>query len=241
MAKHLYIVLGFFLMSMLLDAQRYYDSLQNALNHSKEDTNRVRILYLLGTYHEATNEDSNYYYIQKAGELADKLDFPKGKFLAQTELFFSVNQRANYVRALSIALDNLPNAEKIRDGSDRLYYTALGYSIVRLVKDIMGDDTTGHAERNMLINKLRASSGKLDGDSYGLYLGKANQFHRRRQEDSAQLYMGKALDSAKKAPTISRYSALCAALYAQYWLELGNYNMARTYFQEGTALADYYN
>jgi hypothetical protein len=55
-----------------LMADRYLDSLRQALNQSREDTNPVRILYLLGTYHEAANEDSNYYYIQK------KMPRPKG-------------------------------------------------------------------------------------------------------------------------------------------------------------------
>src|SRR5262245_19935919 len=135
-------------------AQQYYDSLYRALNTSADDTSKVNILYLLATYFESTNPDSNYHYYQRTRALAEKLSYPKGKFLAEVALFFSVNLHGNYVRALGIALNNISNAEAITERQNRYYYMAYAYQCVGIVKGEM-QDTIGLAESEEMINNYK--------------------------------------------------------------------------------------
>src|SRR6516225_2522624 len=205
MKKILIIWLTLGSISSTVSAQRYYDSLWHALKYSAEDTSRVKVFYLLSTYFESTNPDSNYYYYQRTKELSEELKYPKGKFLAGVALFFSVILHANYVRALGIALSNLSNAEAIKEKQDRLYYSAYANQCIGLVKNEMRD-TIGKAARDHLINDLRRASGKMDADIlYGQYLGLAAKAHSRRKEDSAFEYFKSALAFAKAAPTVARF------------------------------------
>ena len=237
MKKFLIIIFTFHAFVKEADAQRYYDSLHELLSLARNDTSKVIALHLLAGYFESTRPDSNDYYIQKTSELAEKSDFPKGKILVQSALFFSAIMRANYALALQYAL----NAQQIADSmtADRLYYLAWAHGKIGIAKGLIGDAKGGILE-SRLSDSLRQQSGRIDGEFYGFYLTKITNVLAGGKKDSAEIYFQRALDLVRTS-SIARFTPLAAAYYGDELRKRGDFKKARTSYELGLAAADYYN
>src|SRR5271154_4141223 len=99
MKKLLSLVFSLFFIASGTYAQPYYDSLLQKLKNEKDDTAKVLTLCALAQYHAYTNSDSNLFYVNKATELSEKINYPYGKLQASIELFFDANFKANYTKA----------------------------------------------------------------------------------------------------------------------------------------------
>jgi signal transduction histidine kinase len=224
------------LIVLQVSAQHYYDGLHQQLKIEKDDTSKVLTLCDLAHYHAYTQSDSSQFYIDKAVELSEKINYPYGKLQALAAEFFAANFKSNYNKVLEIALNNLKVASELKD--DRLYQMALAHLNLYLVNREMGDN------KNAALNEseafvLQKESGRLDGEFWSAYSSKTIEYIS--QPDSA-LYFGHiGYELAKVAPRSKRYLCLAAAYLGNAYRAAGKYDTARKYFQEALQQCIAYN
>jgi signal transduction histidine kinase len=193
---------------------------------------------LLATYYESANPDSNYYFVQKTEALSEKLNYTRGKFIAQSSLFFTVISTANYPRCIQIALNLIKIAESMN--ADRTYYLAAAHNSLALAEQLMGDMVASAAER-AIGTSYESQSGKPDGDFYGKFLERGRAAGEKGKKDSAEYYYIHACEMVKHATHLAHFSALASAIFADYLTRSSNYALARVYYQQGITQAIYYN
>jgi len=208
-------------------AQPYFDSLQRQLRVEKNDTARVQLLCDLAQYHEYIQSDSNPYYVNKAIELSGKIGYPTGKFLALRSVFFAENLRANYPKALQIALSNVAVAKELM--KDSLYFSSFAHQDIALVSREMGDSVK-NAEENAVAFRLFEASGRIDGDCWPIYARISSSF-LGSHPDSAIFYALKAHELAIHSLKRRTYMGLSTAGLANTYQVLGNYSSARHFYQ----------
>ncbi|HEY4874187.1 MAG TPA: ATP-binding protein [Puia sp.] len=217
-------------------AQPYYDSLHQQLKNEKDDTSKVLTLCDLAHYHGYTQSDSSQFYVNKAIQLSEKINYPYGKLHAGVAEFFAANFKSNYTKALEIALNNLKFASELKD--DRLYQMALMHLNLYLVNREMGDAKTAAINEHEAF-VLQEQSGKIDGEFWSAYSSKTLIY--TAQPDSA-LYFGRTgYELIKIAPRSKRYLCLAAAYLGNAYRAAGKYDTARKYLQEALQQSIAYN
>jgi len=218
-------------------AQPYYQQLQDQLRYAKDDTSRVNALIAFANYHEYIRPDSNIYYVRKAVDLSDKIDYQRGKLFANVSMFFAANLRANYARSLEIAQNNLRIAGEFR--KDPLYYMALIHQNLCLVSLEMGDrrNALEHVRQAFL---LQRRSGVFNADFWGNFWIRGANF-MTDHPDSALFFTYKAYELAKQPNFTSRYEALATAGLANMVQKQKNYSLARQYYGEALDQCDEYS
>ncbi len=207
-------------------AQPYFDSLQLKLLTVKNDTARAHLLCDLAQYHEYIQSDSNIYYVNKAIEVSEKINYPITKFLALRSMFFAENLKANYPKALEIALNNLSVAKELE--KDSLYYMSFAHQDISLVNREMGDSVKAAGE-NVVAYRMIEASGRFDGDCWTVYARKSASF-LSSHPDSAIFYAHKAHELAADAVNRRSYMSLPTATLANTYQTLGDYKSARYYY-----------
>jgi signal transduction histidine kinase len=221
-------------------AQRYYDSLQHSLSIAKEDTNKVRLYYLMAGWFESTNSDSNHYYAQNSIKLSEKLDYRPGIFFAGISQFYEANFKADYTRTLAIALHNLELAETLKDDNQRKYAITFAQILIGVVRGLI-KDTSGRVAREEQISRLTKEMGQLDGDFWVRYLTVANRLLQQHKLDSAYYFIELANYRARHATHQPEMASLCAAYSGNSLLTIQDFEGTRKYYREGIELANYYN
>jgi signal transduction histidine kinase len=222
------------LLGNIVSAQKYIDSLRRELNYSKEDTNRVILLCLLAGYHEYYQQDSNQYYVNQANQLADKLNFPKGRLYAGVTEFFKQIVNANYVEALKLAQRNLEMAKALP--YDRPYHEGQMHQNLGLVNRLMLDTVMAVMEWEEAL-RSQQESGRLDGDFWGVYSNMATRFGSNK--DSVIHYASLAYQTAKKAIFRREFACLATAQLATLYMGFKMYPEARIYYDEALTQALY--
>ena len=217
--------------------QRYLDSLHEALRTASTDTGRALTLCLIAQYHEFVGKDSNAYYVQRADDLSQKINFPLGRFLAHRSLFYAAIFRSDYPKALQIAYDNL----KYGEGMDRhrLYYMALTQHSIFLANRLMGDTIQWNLHAR-LYDSLWTASGYEDSDIGFGYNDRSNAF--LKTDPQKYIMMRKrAFELARNSQHGRAYIGLIAAAMAEGYLNIHQDSLARLYYQEGIKYSEYYN
>ena len=207
---------------------------------AKEDTNKVTLFYLLATWFESTNHDSNYYYSKQALKLSEKLDYPNGRLFAGVADFFAANAEADYTRCLQIALHCLEIAESNKDPYQKIYGEAFAHGLIGIVKTNM-HDTLGKAAREKTLFTLYQSMHPLDGDFAGYYSMIGFQFLHQQRVDSAKKYFELSIFNMKRAKHQARFSSLHETGFALILSGFGDYDGARKYFTDALRSTEYYN
>jgi len=218
-------------------AQPYFDSLLHELHHAKDDTNKVTVLCALAQYHEYIQPDSNLYYINKAIELSEKINYPYGKLLALVQMFFGANLRADYTKALEIAQNNLNVASELK--KDRLYNMAMMHLEISLVSNEMGDQKKQISE-TLYAFELQKKSGQLDGDFWGAF-STLSGVYLFSHPDSALYYARKGYELSHLPSHQKPYMCLATAFLANTFQAMGNYDSASRYYQEALQQSIAYN
>jgi signal transduction histidine kinase len=218
--------------------QAYIDSLQNALHNTTNDSSRVILLTEIATYFEYTGQDSNEYYVSQARTLARKIDFRKGIFLANRSLFFAINLKANYPRALELALQNLKFSDSLTNL--KLYYQAFAHQDMALVKREMRD-SAGYAMETRLSYELQTKSAFEDNDAWSFYSNKGMDALRRGKSDSGIALLLQSYDMAQQKTTRWGYVGLSTARLADGYKSIHQDSLARLYYQIGLNQCDHYN
>jgi signal transduction histidine kinase len=192
----------------------------------------------IAVYYEYTGQDSNTYFVNKALELARKIDFRKGIFLANRSLFFANNLKANYPKALELAFQNL----KFTDSLNHLrsYYQAFAHQDLALVKGEMGDSAGNRAETQVSY-EFAKKSGFEDNDSWTFYSNKGLAALRRGQADSGIALLKKSYMMATHKTTRQGYMGLSTARLADAYRLIHKDSLARLYYQVGIIQCDHFN
>src|SRR5580698_3436470 len=236
MNKLLSLIFPLVLFTSQTRAQPYYDSLLQQLKTEKDDTAKVLTLCDLAQYHAYTQSDSNLFYVNKATELAEKINYPYGKLQASIELFFDANFKSNYTRALEIALKNLKIASELKN--DRLYQMALIHLNLGVVNREMGDTKNNEINQNEAFN-LQQQSGKINGDFWAFYSWKTVTYIS--QPDSAIYFGHLGYEMSKTSPHQYVYICLAAAYLGNAYRAAGKYDTARKYLQDALQYCMAYN
>jgi hypothetical protein len=103
----------------ILSAQdRTVDSLQKKLLHARTDTARVDILNSLSDYYTNRRHDSALFYITQTIELAERIKYLKGIFVAYGRISYVLGNAGFYPQAYEYDLKRLKIAEQLK--KDRL-------------------------------------------------------------------------------------------------------------------------
>ncbi len=236
MLKRFFLYLSFLLSVNWSFAQKFIDSLRNELAIAKEDTNKAFIYGLIATFHQFYQSDSNAYYAEKTKALSRKLNFTFGLYVAGTSEFYTAILRADYPKAMRIALDNVKIASSMP--YDNNYYMATAHLGLALVNRLMRDSVNSYKETEDAF-RLQRASGKIDGNFWG-GLNNLALFFKNRNRDSALYYMHRACEMVKTGSIVRVFSSLATATLATYYQFYRNYPEARYYYQEALSQADYY-
>ena len=99
------------------------DSLKLLLNKEKTDTGKVNLLIDVGGrfgFGQAKN-DSPFWYLQQALELAQKIKYTKGEIEARSRITGFLSTTGNYPAALKMSLYNLKMAKQFQE-NDILFF-----------------------------------------------------------------------------------------------------------------------
>ena len=98
------LLLFFSLLNSTISAQTYLDSLQSNLSHAKSEKEKIDAINALAEDYRLVQYDSCIRYATKALDLAEKSDYEFGKYQAYLNIFWALNTRGNYVKALEALL-----------------------------------------------------------------------------------------------------------------------------------------
>ncbi len=227
MKRSLLVCLIFLASIISADAQSYFDSLQGGLLYAKEDTNKVLLLCGLAEYHQYIQTDSNTYYANKAIELSQKIHYDYGRYLATESVLFKEIFRANYSKAMEIALDNLQIAESLK--TDRLYVMALAHLNISKVSLLM-EDPKRSSEEFALALAFQKKSGKMDGEWWPAFSFKRAAI-LKSQPDSALIYALKSFELAKQSVSQKSTVCLATAILGDTYQECKKFSLARYYYE----------
>jgi signal transduction histidine kinase len=221
-----------------VSGQSYIDSLHWALRNAKDDSSRAIQISEIAVYCEYTGQDSNEYYVNKALELSRKIDFRKGIFLANRSLFFATNLKANYPKALELALQNLKFSDSLN--YLKLYYQSFARQDVALVKREMGDSAAASTE-TQLSNDLQRKSAYEDNDSWTFYVNKGTAALNRGQANTGIALLLKGYEMAQLRMTRQGYMGLATARLADGYRSIHQDSLARIYYQVGINQCNHFN
>ena len=111
--KKIYIICSLLLLLVKVNAQdNTIDSLTQLLSVAKEDTNKVQILFYLGSTYQWNKPDSALWYGLRARELSRQINYIDGELMITSVLSEALCTKGNYSKALEIDLEALQLAEK---------------------------------------------------------------------------------------------------------------------------------
>lgn len=219
-----------------VSAQKYIDSIRRELNIAKDDSSKVNALVQLAGYHEFYEQDSNAYYVHEAIQLSEKIGYKRGILLARISEFFVHVLKADYLKALEIAQQNLQLAEALP--YDRERDMAHVHNNLALVKRLM-NDTLGATRESIIYDSLKTVWGHYDGDLWGGFKGIMKD--RLGERDSAIYYSIKATIEVKTGPFRKIYSPLATASLADLYKKYGKLADARVKYDEALVQCDYFD
>ena len=111
MKTSLIVLFSFFLSISYAQERQIIDSLKQELNIAKQDTSRVQLMVLISYDYRFLNMDSSMYYGQQALELANNIDYLKGKVQALNRMAFCNRVTGNLPKALELSFKVLQLAE----------------------------------------------------------------------------------------------------------------------------------
>jgi signal transduction histidine kinase len=93
------------------------DSLLTRLEHAQDDTLKVMTLLHVADYYEANNQDSSIYYLEKARDLSDSLNFPMGMYHYHEQSAIVYFTKGDYTRAMDQSNNGLLLARQLNDSA----------------------------------------------------------------------------------------------------------------------------
>ena len=184
------------------------DSLLTALSLSKEDTNRVNTLLLLGEQFERTISDSAIFYFRKAGAVSKKINYPLGTLKYIANISEELDRQSKHEEALALNLQSIELAKKVKLPK-RLAaaYSNTGVSYYYLADYKTCTDYFMKAVSILEQQQLTTRSDKKD--LAGLYANLTGILTELKQDDKAYSY---GLKSIAMSRELKDSATLCRSL-----------------------------
>jgi len=220
--------------------QKQKDSLFSALRNSKEDTNRVNIFYLLAIDNVRMRGDSFLMYIDRALELAEKLNILKKESFLRNLLGNYYWNVANYTGALNQYMQVVKISEQIKYD----VYVSVAYANIGNTYFSMGNLRKAY-EYSKQSMELSNRMGDSSRNSFCLTtIGEV--YSKRNMPDSALYFAIKGLQESKKIKNDFRIARSMQALgdiysskqdiqQALYWYRAGITHAEKGLFGLGTS------
>lgn len=225
-----YLFLCTFLMSFYTVAQQnQIDSLQYILTtHTQEDTTKVRILVNLANAYQPSRPDTTIVLSELAYQLAEKLNYTRGKALALHRKGNAVWMQGKFPAAIDYALQSLRLFEQIKD----LKGEADCYNLIANTHNMEKD-----YKKAMEYYKKSVEIFEKLGDKYGLGRAYANigrTLYGQEKYKEALDYLEKAQKTLEEIHEKNVYAAIINTM-GDVYQQLGNNEKALdSYFKSLT-------
>ena len=171
------------------------DSLKQELTFAKQDTSRVQLMVSISYNYRFLNLDSSNYYGLQALEMANKIDYLKGKVQATNRMSFFYRYTGNLPKALELSFKVLQLAENHPLEDE----TAIALSTIGNVYNELED----FSKALSYYKKVKLIKEKANQTADILYcyvfMNIGTQFEEINQLDSAWYYFQKSLQVFEKS------------------------------------------
>src|SRR5450432_274389 len=212
--------------------ENFADSILKRIASTGEDSTRVKLFNDLGMIYSLIRQDSSIFYTSRAIELAEKIDFQPGRYFGYVNLAFVLNTSGNYGKGLEMAIKSLKIAEKLPDF--RLIRMARSYDMMGLINRRMNNDSIAISQCNRAIQLLDEAGLGLGNEkmNFSPYLDLSLCFLKKKNLDSAFYYAKKCYDITTYYIGRDRVEiSVSASTVANVYEQMGNFPLARTYYQ----------
>jgi two-component system, NtrC family, sensor kinase len=220
--------------------ENFADSILRQIQHTTNDTSKVDLLNSLGDCYIFIRQDSSVFYLAKAIELAEKINYPYGRYSGYIRMAFVLNTAGNYAKALDLVLKSLKIAEILK--TDRLESMAESYSIMGRINFRNNFDTLALLQSRQSILLYKEAGPGIGKFNWAPYVLIALVYLKWNDLDSALLYARKGYDtslrfSARGQSQVSVAASTVATVYGKK----GKIQLARDYYLRGIETDKKYN
>jgi two-component system, NtrC family, sensor kinase len=220
--------------------ENFADSILRQIQHTTNDTSKVDLLNSLGDCYIFIRQDSSIFYLGKAIELAEKINYPFGSYSGYIRMAFVLNTAGNYGMALDLVLKSLKIAEKLK--TKRLESMAESYNIMGRINSRINLDTLALLESRQSIQLYKESGSGIGKFNWAPYTVIALIYLKWNDWDSALFYAKKGYDtslhfSARGQSQVSAAASTLATIYGK----MGRFQLARDYYLRGIETDKKYN
>jgi two-component system NtrC family sensor kinase len=222
-----------------VNAQQYYlDSLYGELNRARSDTSRVLILKDIAEEYLYIRQDSCLLYARRIIDLAEKINYPYGKYLGFNLISFSMNTSSNYPVALEMAVKQLKIAEGLT--SRRASSMGRAQHNIGIINRRMGNDSVAliHIRASVQLYEQCLKTG--ESFEFGTWFNIGMIKFKLKELDSALFYFNKefAVLAQMKRPL---FISVVASAIAGVFEEKKDFAKAREYYIMGMQNDEKYN
>ncbi len=200
------------------------DSLSKLLETEKIDTNKVRLMWQLGSAISFYNPDSALNIVQKALYLSRSINYQEGESRSLGVLSNALIRIGNYPRALELNIEKLKLEEK-RNNPRNLASVLMNIGVVYAMQEEFEKALEYYNKSDSVVKKFAVE--KID---YNIALNKGDAFDRQNKSDSSFRYFLNSLMLARERNEPDLIGAAMTGLGHSY-RKLGKYEDARINYQ----------
>lgn len=201
------------------------DSLKQELAIARHDTSQVQILVKLGANYREAKLDTSILYAQQALDVAQRINYPKGKAMALNSLGFTYRLLGNIPKSLALQLKGLQIAE-----DNHLKYETV--QCLRGIGVVYDAELNDHAKAIAYLQRAKQIHETLQNDAndeWQVYLNLGITYKNNNQLDSALFYFQKTRNVLPKSQPVL-FSFLRS--FGDLQFRLGNHQKALEYLHE---------
>ncbi len=222
--------------------ENYVDSLLVQIQHSSDDTGKVKLLNSLGDYYTFIRQDSSVLYFGQSIELADRINYPTGSYSGYAKMAFVLNTASNYSKSLEMALRSLRIAENFK--ANREESMARSYNAMGLVNRRLQNDTIARDQCNtsIYLYKQAGISWDMPKMNFSPLFNLALIYLNWKNWDSAYYYAKNSYDISLRYPARAQAQvSVTATTLANVYAKTGKSRLARDYFTQALEIDKKYN
>ena len=214
-----------FFCNIIFTQSKEIDSLKHELTVAKHDTIRVKILAKLGANYREIKLDTSIMYALQALNLAQKINYPKGKAMALNGLGFTYRLLGNIPKSLELQFKGLRIAEE----NHLKYETVQCLRGIGVVYYAELNDNTKAIFYLQQAKQIHETLQNDEDDEWQVYLNLAITYKNNNQLDSSLFYFEKTRKILPQSQPVL-FNFLRA--FGDLQFRLGNHQKAIEYLHE---------
>jgi two-component system NtrC family sensor kinase len=229
------LLIFFVVLSSAISADPYIDSILRMYPELKQDTDKIKCLSEMASYYRLIRYDSTVYYAQRVIDYSERVKYDYGIYLGNLSMFWAMNTRGNYPKALELMLRNMARAEQLKSHRDLAIAQCNDY--MGLLNMEMGFYSQAMEYSRNAIRMYPACGEIVPGQGSG-YSVMATIYLRTGVIDSALWYALKCVETVEKSGIQQHWGSLSYAVLANAYQANGNLPLAEKYYRMGIAMED---